>query len=163
MVCRVEGFLCHPGRCCLPFTQSTCAWVLSSELSPTSLLFQKTLIYWGHFFLGLFFLHQKEVSWDFGMTQFFFFFFLVFLGPHPRHMEVPRLGVESELYPLAYTTATATLDLSLFCNLHYSSWQHWILNPLSKARDKLASSQILVRFYSDEPQWELLGIPLFEE
>ena len=25
------------------------------------------------------------------------FFFLVFLGPHPQHMEVPRLGVESEL------------------------------------------------------------------
>ena len=22
---------------------------------------------------------------------------LLFLGPHPRHMEVPRLGVESEL------------------------------------------------------------------
>ena len=31
--------------------------------------------------------------------QIFFFFlvFLPFLGPHPRHMEVPRLGVESEL------------------------------------------------------------------
>ena len=31
---------------------------------------------------------------------FFFFFFFppVFLGPHPQPMEVPRLGVESELY-----------------------------------------------------------------
>ena len=28
------------------------------------------------------------------------------------HMEVPRLGVESELQPPAYTTATATRDLS---------------------------------------------------
>ena len=28
---------------------------------------------------------------------FFFFFFFVFLGPHPRPMEIPRLGVESEL------------------------------------------------------------------
>ena len=28
---------------------------------------------------------------------FFFFVFLPFLGPLPRHMEVPRLGVESEL------------------------------------------------------------------
>ena len=27
---------------------------------------------------------------------FFFFFFLSFLGLHPRHMDVPRLGVESE-------------------------------------------------------------------
>ena len=28
---------------------------------------------------------------------FFSFFFNLFLGLHPRHMEVPRLGVESEL------------------------------------------------------------------
>ena len=28
---------------------------------------------------------------------FFFFVFLPFLGPLPQHMEVPRLGVESEL------------------------------------------------------------------
>ena len=27
----------------------------------------------------------------------FFLVFLLFLGPLPRHMEVPRLGVESEL------------------------------------------------------------------
>ena len=33
-----------------------------------------------------------------------------FLGLHPRHMEVPRLGVELELQPLAYPTATAMLD-----------------------------------------------------
>ena len=34
-----------------------------------------------------------------------------FLGPHPWHMEVPRLGVKSELEPPTYTTATATWDL----------------------------------------------------
>ena len=28
---------------------------------------------------------------------FFFFVFLLFFGPLPRHMEVPRLGVELEL------------------------------------------------------------------
>ena len=27
----------------------------------------------------------------------FYFYFLSFLGPHPRHMEVPRLGVQLEL------------------------------------------------------------------
>ena len=32
----------------------------------------------------------------------------VFSGPHPRQMEVPRLGVKSELQPPAYTTARAT-------------------------------------------------------
>ena len=30
-------------------------------------------------------------------TDFFVLFCLVFLGPHLRHMEVPRLSVESEL------------------------------------------------------------------
>ena len=38
----------------------------------------------------------------------FFFFFLVFLGLHLQHIEVLRLGVESELQPPDYTTATAT-------------------------------------------------------
>ena len=33
-----------------------------------------------------------------------------FLGPHPWHMEVPRLGIDLELQLLAYTTATATQD-----------------------------------------------------
>ena len=55
---------------------------------------------------------------------------------HLWHMEVPRLGVEWELQLPAYTTATATLDLSSICNPHHSSWQHRILNPLSKARDR---------------------------
>ena len=38
-------------------------------------------------------------EWFMCQSFFFFFFFgfLPFLGPLPRHMEVPRLGVESEL------------------------------------------------------------------
>ena len=51
-------------------------------------------------------------------------------------MDVPMLGVESELQLPAYATATATTatpDPSCICGLHHSSWQHWILNPLSKA------------------------------
>ena len=43
---------------------------------------------------------------------FIYLFIYCFLGPHPQHMEVPRLGVESELQLLAYTTASATQDLS---------------------------------------------------
>ena len=37
-----------------------------------------------------------------------FFFFFGFLGPHPRHVEVPRLGVSSEpnLRPIPQLTAT---------------------------------------------------------
>ena len=34
--------------------------------------------------------------------------FVLFLELHLQHMEVPRLGVESELQLPAYTTATAT-------------------------------------------------------
>ena len=68
----------------------------------------------------------------------FFSFFLpfVFLGPHPWHMEVPKLEVKSELQLPAYATATATLDPSRVYNLHRRSPQHWIPNPLSKARDR---------------------------
>ena len=51
------------------------------------------------------------------------------------HMEVPRLGVESELQLPAYATTTATWDLSRVCHLHHSSGQSWILNPLSEAGD----------------------------
>ena len=38
--------------------------------------------------------------------------FFPFLGPLLWHMEVPRLGIESELQLPAYTTATAMLNLS---------------------------------------------------
>ena len=51
-------------------------------------------------------------------------------------MEVPRLRVELELQLLAYATATPMPDQSRVCNLHHSSRQHPILNPLSKARDQ---------------------------
>lgn len=51
-------------------------------------------------------------------------------------MEVPRLGVKLKLQLPAYTIATATPDLSCICDIHHSSWQYQILNPLSKARDR---------------------------
>ena len=61
------------------------------------------------------------------------FFFSCFLGLHLWHMEVPRLGVNSE--PQLPATATATWDLSLIWDPYHSSWQHRILNALSKVRD----------------------------
>ena len=51
-------------------------------------------------------------------------------------MEVPRLGVQSELQPLAYTTAIATQDPGLVYDLHHSSQQRLILDPLSEPRDR---------------------------
>ena len=58
-----------------------------------------------------------------------------------RHMGVPRLGVKSELQLPAYAIATATSDLSRVCDLHHSSRQGQILNPLNEARDR---TQILM-------------------
>ena len=80
---------------------------------------------------------------------FFFFCFCFFLGPHWQHMEVPRLGAEWELQLQAYTTATATPDPSCVCDLHHSSRQCQILNPLSKGSNSgmdPVSSWILVGF-----------------
>ena len=64
--------------------------------------------------------------------QIIFFFFFVFLGLHMCHMEVPRVGVESELQLPAYTTATATPDLNYVFDLHLTathsnsrSLTHW--------------------------------------
>ena len=94
---------------------------------------------------------------------FFFFFFFGFLLPHVWHMEVPGLGVESELQWSAYTTAPATLDLGhiwdLFCSLqnagslihrvepeieHKSSWRLCrFLNLLSHNWDSINSQDFL--------------------
>ena len=51
-------------------------------------------------------------------------------------MEVPRLVVKLEIQLPAYATATATQDPSHVCDLYHSSQPHWILNPLSEARDQ---------------------------
>ena len=69
-------------------------------------------------------------------SHFFLKFFFAFLGLNPQYMEVPRLGVESQMQLPAYTAAAATPDPSSLCSLHHSSWQRRILNPLSEARDR---------------------------
>ena len=81
--------------------------------------------------------------------------FFAFLGPHPQHMEVPRLGAEAELQWPVYATATVTPGPSSVCDLHHSSQQRGVLNPLSKAREQTATSRFLVRFVSTAPRWEL--------
>jgi len=51
-------------------------------------------------------------------------------------MEVPRLGVKSELQLPAYTTATAMQDQNCICDLHHSSREGQILNPLRPGTDR---------------------------
>ena len=100
------------------------------DLTPPDLIKETGSLPIDHISLGL---KQHDFTILF---LFIYLFILVFLGPHPGHMEVPRLGVESELQPPAYTRATATPEPSLVFNLHHSSWQYQILNPLSKGRDQ---------------------------
>ena len=83
------------------------------------------------------------------------FFFLIFLGPHPAHMEVLRLGSnwsyscwpkpqpsqpQIQASSATYTTA----------HDNTGSLTHWVRPGI-----KPTSSQMLVRFISTEPQWEL--------
>ena len=69
--------------------------------------------------------------------------YFFFLQPHPKHKEVPRSEVKSELQLSAYSTTTAMPDPSHIQDLHHSSQQ--CRNPVCEARE-LASSWILVRF-----------------
>ena len=58
------------------------------------------------------------------------------LWPHLWHMDVPRLGVKSELQLPAYTTAMPMQDPSHTYDLCLSLWPHQILNPRCEARDQ---------------------------
>ena len=64
-----------------------------------------------------------------------FLSFFEFRATHTAY-GIPRPGVKLELWLPAYATATATQDPSCICDLHHSSQQHQILNPLSEARDR---------------------------
>ena len=100
---------------------------------------------------------------------FFLFFVFFYFGLHPRHTEVPRPGVKSELQLPANATATAMLDPSCICDLQCSSWQCHILNPLCEARDRTrilmdiswaqycwATKELLVCFWWPWFVWETL-------
>ena len=69
-------------------------------------------------------------------------------------MEAPRLGVKLELQMPAYTTATAMPGLSFVCDLHYSSQQRHILNPLNRARD--GTLLFMVHYH-----WDTMGTLIF--
>ena len=92
---------------------------------------------------------------------FSFFFLFVFLGLQLQHMEVPKLGVKSELQ-CRPTPQPQQQDLSCSRDLHHSSQQCHILHPLSKARDRtwilMDTSRVLYplatpSFYNSKPIW----------
>ena len=61
-------------------------------------------------------------------------------------MEIPRLGVKSELQLLVYTTVTAMWDPGRVCDLHHSSQQSW-----TEARYPTHNLMVAIRFISAEP------------
>ena len=88
----------------------------------------------------------------------YLFIYFGFLGAHPRHIEVPRLGVWLELQLLTYTTATATADPSRVCDLYHSSRQCWILKPLSEARDRIQNLMVPSQIHFC---WATMRTPIF--
>ena len=91
-----------------------------------------------YFYIQYYTHHQEGVT-DF--QHLYFTTFLCFLGLHPRHMEVPRLRVKSELQLPAYITAHSNAG----------SLTQW-----ARPEIKPASSWMLVRFISAVP----MGTPV---
>ena len=97
---------------------------------------------------------------------FFFFVFLSFSGCTKGTWRFPGQGSNQSCscWPTprpqqCQISATAMPDLSHICNLHHSSWQRQILNPLSRLGIEPTSSWILVGFVTAEPPQELpLGL-----
>ena len=64
-----------------------------------------------------------------------FFLSFVFSGLHPPAHGGSQARGRIGATAAAYARATAKPDPSRICDLHHSSQQRWILNPLSEARD----------------------------
>ena len=85
---------------------------------------------------------------------FFFFFLTASLAAYGSSWD--RGGIEIAVE--AYTTATATLDLSCIFDLSHSLQQCCILNPLRKARSQTCIfMETVMGPQPAEPQWELQG------
>ena len=79
---------------------------------------------------------------------FYLFIYFCVLGPHVQYMEVPRLGVESELQPQQRGIRAAS---GTYTTGHGSQ----ILNPLSEARDRTCVLMDASWFIITKPPWEL--------
>ena len=86
-----------------------------------------------------------------------FIYFLSFRAAPGAHGGSQARGWIGAVAP-AYATDTATPDPNCICNLHHSSRQRRILNPLTKARDRICvlmdtTTKICFR-------WATTGIPM---
>ena len=94
-------------------------------------------------------------TFSFKIILYIYIYIFCFSRLHPQHMEVPRLGAESELHLPAYTRATAMQDPRRICDLHHlsrgkaGSPTHW-----ARPRIEPAFLWILVGFVTTEPPRE---------
>ena len=79
----------------------------------------------------------------------------IFLGPHPQHMEFPRLGSNWSCShrPIPQPQQFRIRAMSITYSTSHSNARS--LTQWARPGIKLTSSQILVRFVSSESWWEL--------
>ena len=84
----------------------------------------------------------------FTLFYFILYLFIYFLSfVLFRSAPVAYGGPQARGSNLAYTTATAMPKPSLNCNLHHSSGQRRVLNPLSEARDRTHNLMVPSRIH----------------
>ena len=71
-----------------------------------------------------------------------------------------QLGIQSKLQLATYATATTTWDPSRICDLHHSSQQCLVLNPLSEARAGTHNLMVPSQIRFAEPRRELPEVSL---
>ena len=120
--CSKEVAVCNPWS---RFSLDTC-WHLVLQLPASRTGRDESLLFKLSQLMGFGYSNLNEDT---------FYFIFCFLGLHLWHMEIPRLGVESELHLPVYAAATAMPDPSCICQLYHSSWHYQILNLLSEACD----------------------------
>ena len=76
------------------------------------------------------------------LTDFILLSFIAFRATPVPHGGSQARRLISELQLPAYATATATPDPSHVCDLHHSSRQHRIPNPLSEARHRTCNLMV---------------------
>ena len=97
-----------------------------------------------------FYIKTKRISRVF----FWFFFFLVFRAAPMAYGGSQARG-SNQSYGCWPTPQPQQHRIqAAFATYNLSSWQHQILNPVSKAMDCTATSWFLVGFISTAPQWE---------
>ena len=96
-------------------------------------------------------------TWDRNLVRNFFFFFLLFrasLETYGSSQARDRIRAR----PAGLPQPQQYTSVSHICSLHHSSWQYWILHPLSKARDR---AQVLKDASQIHFHCAVMGTPWF--